>query len=379
MPFFEDSHHLLRDLVRRFVREEIKPYVDEWEREGLFPRALYRKAGALGILGVGFGETYGGSDSDLFHAIVVGEELAACGAQGVAAGLGSHMIACPPLLMGADEALKQRVLPPVLAGEAVAALAVTEPDAGSDVAAIQTKAQDAGDHYLVNGAKTFITSGTRADFFTTAVRTGGPGRDGISLLLIERDRPGFQEPRSLAKMGWRCSDTAELSFVDCRVPKRNLIGVENQGFQLIMHNFLAERLQLAVMAYASAEVAFEDALAYARTRRAFGAPLTDKQVIRHKLVDMKSQIEVARAFVYQTAAQVQAGEQAIQAAAIAKNQAVEACSFVVDQAVQIFGGLGYMEGIRVERLYRDARLLPIGGGTQEIMKEIIWKTLDAKR
>lgn len=376
MQYFEESHHLLRDLVRRFVAEEILPHVDRWEQEGIFPRDLYRKAGERGILGVGFGEKYGGADTDLFHSIVVSEELTACGAQGVPAGLGSHMIACPPLLMGASEALKQKVIPPVLAGDAVAALAVTEPNAGSDVAGLQTRAVADGDYYLVNGAKTFITSGTRADFFTTAVRTGGEGRQGLSLLLIERDTPGFSVAAPLKKMGWRCSDTGELSFEDCRVPKGNLIGEENQGFQLIMHNFLAERLQLAVMAYATADLALKDALDYARTRHAFGAPLTGNQVIRHKLVDMQSKIEVARAFVYHTAALIQSGQAALQQAAIAKNQAVETCSFVVDQAVQIFGGLGYMEGVRVERLYRDARLLPIGGGTQEIMKEIIWKTMN---
>ncbi|CAM2008362.1 acyl-CoA dehydrogenase family protein [Acanthopleuribacter pedis] len=376
MVYFSSSHDLLRDLVRRFVHEDILPYVDTWEQEGLFPRDLYRKAGSLGILGVGFGERYGGSDTDLFHTIVVSEELTACGAQGIPAGLGSHMIACPPLLMGASEELKQKVLPPVLTGEAVAALAITEPNAGSDVAGIQTRAISDGDHYRVNGAKTFITSGTRADFYTTAVRTGGEGRKGVSLLLIERDTPGFKVAAPLKKMGWRCSDTAELSFEDCRVPKSNLIGAENEGFQLIMQNFLAERLQLAVMAYATADLALKDALAYARTRQAFGAPLTANQVIRHKLVDMQSKIDVARAYVYHTAALIEAGQIALQQAAIAKNQAVEICSFVVDQAVQIFGGLGYMEGVRVERLYRDARLLPIGGGTQEIMKEIIWKTMD---
>ena len=373
--YFDESHEMLRDLTSRFVREEIEPHVDQWEEEGIFPRELYRKAGEHGLLGVCFGEEYGGTNTDLFHAIVVSEELTRSGAQGIAAGLGSHMIALPPILFAGTEEQKRRFIPPTLSGETIAALAITEPDAGSDVASIKTRAVRDGDHYIVNGAKTYITSGTRADFLTTAVRTGGPGHEGISLLVIERDTPGLRVSKSLKKMGWRCSDTAELAFEDCRVPVANLIGTEGSGFKWIMQNFLSERIQLAVMAVTSAAMACEAALTYAGQREAFGKPLIAKQVIRHKLVDMQSRVEVAQQFVYHAASLAHRGEMAIRQVAIAKNTAVEACRFCADEAVQIFGGLGYMQGVLVERIYRDSRLLPIGGGTTEIMKEIIWKTM----
>ncbi|MGQ0503795.1 MAG: acyl-CoA dehydrogenase family protein, partial [Myxococcaceae bacterium] len=258
-------------------------------------------------------------------------------------------------------------------GEKIAALAITEPSGGSDVAALRTTARRDGNAYVVNGAKTFITSGVRADFVTTAVRTGEPGHGGISLLVIERGTPGFHVSKSLRKMGWWASDTAELSWEDCRVPVDNLIGAENTGFLAIMLGFVSERLALASQCVAISELAFREALAYARDRQAFGKSLTGFQVTRHKLARMQTRIAAARALTGEAISRYLAGDEQAGLAAMAKNTATDACSFVTDEAVQLHGGAGYLRDTLVERLYRDARLYPIGGGTREIMNEIIAK------
>ncbi len=294
---------------------------------------------------------------------------------GLASGLGSQGIAIPPILALGTEEQKKRFIPPVLAGEKIAALAITEPDAGSDVANIRTRAVREGDEYIVNGAKTFITSGCRADVLTTAVRTGGKGASGISLLVIETDNPGFKVSRKIRKMGWNASDTGELAFEDCRVPAANLLGQEGMGFYGIMENFQNERLGLAVIAHQVAQIAYEESLKYAQTRMAFGKALTGFQVTRHKLVDMATKITIAREFNYRVAAKLQAGENIVTEVTMAKNFACEVCDRVVYDAVQIHGGYGYAREYLVERLYRDARILSIGGGTTEIMKEILSKTL----
>jgi acyl-CoA dehydrogenase len=275
----------------------------------------------------------------------------------------------------ARKEVREEIVPPVLRGEKIAALAITEPGGGSDVASLKTRAVRDGDHYVVNGNKIFITSGIRADHYTVAVRTGGEGHGGISLLLIDRDTPGFSTGKKLKKMGWWCSDTAELFFEDCRVPADRLIGAENAGFIAIMSNFLAERLSLTVMAYMTAQIAWEEAMAYARQRQAFGRDIAGFQVIRHKLVDMATRIDVAREYAYHCAALMQAGKNPVKEVAMAKNFAVEVCEEVTREAVQIFGGMGYMRESVVERLYRDAKLLSIGGGTTEIMKELIAKQI----
>jgi acyl-CoA dehydrogenase len=271
------------------------------------------------------------------------------------------------------EKQKQKFLVPVLKGEKISALGITEPNAGSDVANIRTRAVRNGDHYIVNGSKTFITSGCRAHFITTAVRTGGAGYKGVSLLMIDSSTPGFTVAKKIRKMGWNASDTAELSFVDCRVPVENMLGGEGQGFVGIMINFQNERLALAVMAHAVAELALEESIKYAKTREAFGRTLSGFQVTRHKLVDMATKVEVAKQFNYRVAAKMQAGQDAIRDVSMAKNFACEVCDKVVYDAVQIHGGYGYAREYLVERLYRDSRILGIGGGTTEIMKEIISK------
>ena len=373
--YFSKAHERVRQSVREFVNRAIRPHVDDWEAAGAFPKALYRQAGEVGILGIGYPEEMGGTPGDIFFKIAAGEELMRCGSGGLVAGLGSLDIAIPPIVRHGTADQQARFVRPVLAGEKIAALAVTEPGGGSDVAAIQTTAERQGDVYVVNGGKTFITSGCRADFVTCAVRTGPACAHGLSFLLISKDLPGFAVSRPLKKMGWWASDTAELFFDDCRVPVANRIGAENQGFYLIMENFQKERLALAVMANMTAQLALEEALAYARERRAFGKPLSGFQVTRHKLVEMASQVEISREFTYRVAARMDAGRDQLKEVAMAKNFACRVSQQVTHDAVQIFGGYGFMRGYLVERLYRDSRLLSIGGGTTEIMNEIIAKLI----
>ena len=374
--YFDETHELLRKSIRTFVTREIRPFLDAWEDAEEFPRQLYEKAAEAGYLGLGYPEELGGTPGDEFHKVVQTEEFVRCGSLGVVASLFSFEIALPPILIAGNEEQRRRFIPPVLAGEKISALAVTEPNAGSDVAGIQTRAVRDGDAYVVNGAKTFITSGCRADYVTTAVRTGGPGSEGISVLVIESDTPGFTVASKLRKMGWHCSDTAELVFEDCRVSADNLIGQENQGFAVLMHNFIGERLFLAVEACAAAQLAYEASVDYARERQAFGRPLTGFQVTRHKLADMATRVTAAREFNYSLAAKLRDGEPVTPAeAAMAKNFSCGVCDDVVYDAVQIHGGYGYSREYLVERLYRDTRILSIGGGTTEIMKEIIAKDL----
>lgn len=374
--YFDESHQLIRDSVRRFVEREVLPYIDEWEEAEEFPRELYLKAGAAGILGIGYPEAYGGScEGDLFAKVAASEELMRCGSGGLVAGLGSLDIGLPPVVKWARPEVRERVVPAVLRGEKIMALAVTEPSGGSDVANLKTRAVRDGDHYRVSGSKTFITSGVRADYYTVAVRTGGEGFAGISLLLVEKGTAGFSVGRKLKKMGWWASDTAELFFDDCRVPAENLIGVENAGFACIMANFQSERLALAVMANMTAQLALEESLRWAREREAFGKPIGKFQVLRHRLAKMATQLEVSREFTYRQAAKMAAGKSVIKEISMAKNFATDVADRLTYDAVQVLGGMGYMRESLVERLYRDNRILSIGGGSREIMNEIIGKQM----
>ncbi|QXZ12390.1 acyl-CoA dehydrogenase family protein [Pseudomonas sp. AO-1] len=374
--YFDPSHQMVRDSVRRFVEREILPDVDAWEEAEGFPRELYLKAGAAGILGIGFPEALGGShEGDLFAKVAASEELMRCGSGGLVAGLGSLDIGLPPIVKWARPEVRERVVPQVLSGEKISALAITEPGGGSDVANLQTRAVRDGDVYRVSGSKTFITSGVRADFYTVAVRTGAPGFGGISLLLIEKGTPGFTVGRQLKKMGWWASDTAELFFDDCRVPVGNLIGAENMGFACIMGNFQSERLALALMANMTSQLALEEALKWAREREAFGKPIGKFQVIKHRLAEMATALEVSREFTSRQAAKMAAGQSVIKEISMAKNVATDTSDRITSEAVQILGGLGFMRESLVERLYRDNRILSIGGGTREVMNEIISKQM----
>ncbi len=375
MNYFNDTHAQLKNTIRKFVDNEVLPHIHAWEEKNEFPKELYKKVGDLGFLGLGFDPQFGGIESDGFHTMVLVTEMMRSTSQGLLASLFSHSIAIPPIDKLGTSEQKNKFMRPVLEGNKIAALAITEPDAGSDVAHIRTKAKRDGEYYLVNGSKMFITSGCRADFYTTAVRTGGEGHEGVSLLIIERNTPGLTVERKLDKMGWWASDTSLISFHDCKVPLENLLGEENKGFYGIMANFESERLFLAGMAVGSAQVAYEKALEYAQTREAFGGTLIKKQVIRHKLAEMTTLLTVSREYLYSVCQKKMDGEAILKEAAMAKNFCVSSCQKVVDEAVQIFGGMGYMRENPVERLYRDMRLLSIGGGTHEVMNEIIAKFL----
>ena len=378
--YYTEDHERFRDMVRAFTSKEIAPYADEWDEAETFPRELYKKAAQAGLLGLGFEEEYGGTPCDIFFKLIMSEEMARGGAGGVSASLMSHTIGSPPIQAAGSAAMKARVLPQVLSGEKISALAITEPSGGSDVASLKTTAIRDGDHYVVNGSKIFITSGMRADFFSVAVRTNPEdrGAGGVSMLLIERDTPGFTRS-ALRKMGWWASDTAQLYFENCRVPVQNLIGEENRGFPIVMRNFNSERIGMAAGALGASQVCYEDALSWARDRKTFGMPLVDRQVIRHKLVDMAIRIETTRTMVEDLAWRVQnkAGNPntLVGQLSMLKVLSMQNFQFCADTAVQILGGMGYMRGTRVERMYREVKVNMIGGGSEEIMKDLAARQL----
>lgn len=366
----------LREMVTSFTAKEIAPHLPDWEDAGLLPRELHRTAAEVGLLGIGFGEDVGGSGGDIIDATIMTEAvLAGGGSTGVLASLFTHGIAIPHIVGSGTADLIDRYARPTLAGELIGSLGITEPGGGSDVSGLTTRAVRDGDEYVVNGAKTFITSGVRSDFVTTAVRTGGPGFAGISLLVIDKGLPGFTVSKPLRKMGWHCSDTAELTFDDVRVPARNIVGEVDGGFALIVDQFVTERLGLATQAYATAQRSLDLAIAYARKRETFGKPLVTRQVIRHKLVEMHSRTAAARALTRGAVELAAAGTSPLLEAVVAKNVAVASCEFVVSEAVQIFGGMGYMRESEVERHYRDARILGIGGGATEVMTDLAAKLM----
>jgi acyl-CoA dehydrogenase len=379
MPFTED-HEQFRQALRRFVEQEISPHVNTWDEQGSFPRELYRKAGDIGLFGIGYPEAYGGTPGDVYYQIVIADEIARAGSGGVRASLLSHAISMPIVASHGPEWMKNEVLSAVIAGEKLSALAITEPAGGSDVSALRTRAERDGDHFVVTGEKTFITSGMRADYVVTAVRTGtsGDGRDGLSLLLIEGNTPGLTRT-ALEKTGWWASDTAHLRFEGCRVPVRNLVGPEHRGFAAMMANFNKERIGLAASATAFAQVCLDDTVDWARMRVTFGKPLIERQVIRHKLVDMAMRIEASRSFLEQVAQRYEEGllDGKTMSAQIAmlKIFATRSLQHCADEAVQILGGMGFMRGSRIERIYREAKVNMIGGGSEEILKDLASRQL----
>ncbi|BBY19739.1 acyl-CoA dehydrogenase family protein [Mycolicibacterium litorale] len=377
----------LRKSVRAFAEREVLPHVDEWERVGELPRELHRRAGEAGLLGAGMPESVGGGGGDGADAVVICEEMHYAGAPGgVFASLFTSGIATPHMAASGDERLIDTYVRPTLRGELIGSLAITEPGGGSDVGHLTTRAERDGDSYVVNGAKTYITSGVRADYVVTAVRTGGPGAGGVSLLVVDKGTPGFEVTRKLDKMGWRSSDTAELSYTDVRVPAANLVGAENTGFLQIAGAFVSERVGLAAQAYASAQRCLDLTVRWCRDRETFGRPLISRQSVQNTLSEMARRIDVARVYTRHVverqlagaapAATSDPGEQNLIAeVCFAKNTAVEAGEWVAHQAVQLFGGMGYMAESEVERQYRDMRILGIGGGTTEILTSLAAKTL----
>lgn len=367
----------LRATVRDFAAREILPYADEWERAGEIPRDLHRKAGELGLLGVQFPESAGGSGGDGADAVIVCEELHQSGVPGgTFASLFTCGIAVPHIIASGNRDLIERFAIPTLRGGMIGSLAITEPGGGSDVGHLTTRAERDGDHYVLNGAKTYITSGVRADFVVTAARTGGPGAGGVSLIVVEKGTPGFEVTRRLDKMGWRSSDTAELSYTDVRVPVANLIGAENSGFFQIAAAFVSERIGLAAQAYSSAQRCLDLTVAWCRDRETFGRPLITRQAVQNTLSEMARRIDVARVYSHALVERQLAGEtDLITEVCFAKNTAVESGEWVANAAVQLFGGMGYMTECEVERQYRDMRIIGIGGGTNEILTSLAAKLL----
>lgn len=374
----------LADTVRRFAQTEIAPNVQAWDEAGEFPRALYARAAELGLLGLGYPEALGGTPASYALKLPAWVALARHGQSGgVLASLFSHNIGLPPVVLHASDAVQREVVPGVLRGEKIAALAITEPGGGSDVAAVRTTAKRDGDHYVLNGEKTFITSGMRADWITVAVRTGeGRGAGGLSMLLVPGDAPGLSRTR-LAKMGWLCSDTATLHFDNVRVPARYLLGEEGGGFRMVMGNFNGERVGLAAGALGFAQACLDEALAWSRERKTFGAALIEHQAVRHKLVDMQMRIASTEAWLEAVSAEGDAHEAAdrinapewVAQVCLLKNHATQTMQFCADQAVQILGGMGFMRGTVSERVYREVKVMMIGGGAEEIMKELAARQL----
>src|ERR1700758_1181234 len=367
----------LRKATRSFAEREILPHVDEWERIGELPRELHRAAGEAGLLGANFPEEVGGGGGDGVDSVIICEELHQAGVPG---GVFSSLLTCgiavPHMIASGDKRLIDTFVRPTLAGELIGALAITEPGGGSDGGPLRPTASRSGDQYIVNGAKTYITSGVRADYVVTAVRTGGPGAAGVSLLVVEKGTPGFEVTRKLDKMGWRSSDTAELSYPDVRGPAANLVGAANSGFAQIAQAFVSERIGLAAQAYSSAQRCLDLTVQWCRDRETFGQPLISRQSVQNTLAEMARRIDVARVYSRNVVERQLAGEtNLIAQVCFAKNTAVEAGEWVAHQAVQLFGGMGYMSESEVERQYRDMRILGIGGGTTEILTALAAKTL----
>ena len=379
--YYTEQHLAFAESVRRFTEKEISPFINEWDEAQTFPRELYKKAADIGLLGVGFDENYGGiAGTDAFYILLASVELAKCASGGLAASLLSHTIGTPPIQHFAQEELKAEVLPQILSGEKISALAITEPSGGSDVAALKTKAVREGDDYIVSGEKTFITSGIRADYYTVAVKTDphALGAKGISMLLVDAHSDGISKS-PLKKMGWWASDTAHLHFDNVKVPVSHLLGEENAGFKVIMNNFNMERFWLAAMAYGYALVCYGEALDWAKQRQTFGKRLIDHQVLRHKLVDMATQLITTRALLEDTAYRM--GQKELQGAdliaqiSMSKNVATRTMQFCADAAVQTLGGMGFMRGTKSERIYREVKVNMIGGGAEEIMKDLASRQL----
>ena len=372
---FTTEHEDLRQSIRRFVANELRPHAMEWEEARWFPNEVFTKLAANGFLGLKYPTEYGGEGGDYLHDAVFTEELAGCGSGGLAAGIGAHVgIATPPVWKFGTDEQKERYLRPAIAGEKIAALGITEPGAGSDVAGITTKAERVDGGYLVNGEKTYITNGVRADFIVTAVKTTKEGgHHGLSFLIVDRGE-GVTSSK-LEKMGWHASDTATIAYQDVFVPEENLLGRENEGFYLIMANFQWERLLMALGSVAGMQHAYDRTAAYCAERQAFGRPLTKHQVVRHKLVDIATRVHTSRCLVYDALERFIAGENAVQEVTMAKLVTQRAAFEIADECLQLHGGAGYMREYEIERAARDARLGPIGGGTDEVMREILGKTL----
>ena len=371
-PAVTQDHEAWRDQLRKFVDKEIAPFVDEWDEQGFLPDELWGKAAEFGLLGLGYPEQYGGTSEgiDLYHVNIVSEELCRTSLGGLPSTLLSHGIGMPPVVNFAKDALKDEIIPQVIAGKKRIALAITEPSGGSDVANLQTTAKREGDYYIVNGSKTFISGGMGADWFTTGVRTGGKGGAGVSLIVIPADLAGVSRTPLDKKQGWWCSDTATIHFDNVKVPVENLLAEEGHGFLVIANNFNNERMAMATMMEASCRVCLEEAVKWAQERQTFGKRLADHQVIRHKIVEMKQRINSCQAYIQVCCRQMQDGTISFGDIAMLKVHASLTMEYCAREAMQILGGAGYMRGNKVERIYREVRVNAIGGGSEEIMRDL---------
>ncbi len=379
MWIFRDEHEIFRNSVRQFVEKEVIPHTEEWEENGEIPRSIWRRMGELGFLGIEYPEEYGGAGADFIYTLVFMEEISRCGAMGFPISVSVHTDMASPYLRLGTEEQKIKYLPQIIKGEKICAIAVTEPSGGSDVSGIHTYARRDGGCYILNGSKIFITNGVNADIYFVAARVGrineSDHHKGISIFLVEKEASGLKVGRKLDKMGWLCSDTAELFFEECRVPVENLLGEEGEGFHEIMKNFQRERIVMAITSVSASQKALEDAITYARERVAFDRPLSKFQVIRHKIADMLTQVEAGRQLTYYVSWLFSQGKATDVEVSMTKLFTTEIANRIANDALQIYGGYGYMREFPVERFYRDTRALTIGAGTSEIMKEIIAKRL----
>ena len=369
-PHMKEEHLAWREQLRRFIDSEIMPFAEEWDEAGHIPIELWPKAANVGLLGLGYPEAYGGTPGDIWYSQIANEELARIGVGGINASLMVHGIGLPPVLNWGSDAMKEDIAPAVLRGESWISLGITEPGGGSDVASLATAAVRDGDYYIVNGSKTYITGGMRADYVSTAVRTGGAGAAGVSMLLIPTDAQGFSRTALDRKQGWWASDTATMHFDNVRVPVSNLIGEENQGFKVIMTNFNSERMGMAIQMEAFGRVCLEEAVAWAVERKTFGKRLADHQVIRHKIATMKQKLNATQAYIRVCNESIEAGVPNPGDIALLKVQASEVMEYCAREALQILGGIGFMRGSRAERIYREVRVNAIGGGSEEIMRDL---------
>jgi acyl-CoA dehydrogenase len=375
-PFETEEHANFRDTVRNFVERELRPNADDWDEAGEIPWSIHQKAGALGVFGFGIDEAYGGLGfDDAFMRAIFSEEIAKCGAGGIPAAIGGRAISVGLISLLGSEEIKQRILPPVLAGDKGSSLGITEPSGGSDVANLKTRADRDGDNYVINGAKTFITGGMKSEHFVIAARTGGEGLTGISLFLVDADTPGFTRQLLERKMGWWCSDTAELFFDNCRVPSSHLLGEENRGFLAAMENFNYERFGMTASVLGMMKVCLEDATSWARERQTFGRPLISRQVIRHKLVEMSARIDVVESYLNQIAWQINQGTMPVAEVCKAKFFSTKALEYCASEAMQILGGAGFIRGNRIERIYREVKVMAIGGGSEEILRDLAFRQM----
>lgn len=377
-PYLAEEHEMLRDQLRRFIREEVEPHGEEWEKEGHVPRDVLKKMGSLGFLGLRYPEAYGGADMDYVGTALLAEELGRSTFGGFAITVLVHTdMASPHLANAGSEEQQQKYMPGVIAGDLITAVGVTEPDAGSDVASIRTRAVRDGDEWVLNGSKIYITNGVKANVYFIAAKTDvdAPGSRGVSIFIVEKGTPGFTVARQLDKMGWRSSDTAELVFEDCRVPAANMLGEENRGFYAIMQNFQNERIALAAQAIGEAQKALDMTLEYARDRKAFGKSLWEQPVIRNKLSMLQAKVSSARSFIYETAWRASQDEDVVRDVSMLKALCGELVNEVMYACQQYHGGYGYMEGTPIERMVRDARVQAVGGGATEVMLEEVAKRM----